>query len=54
MTRPTAHDMDATAEAIRRSLQQWTRQQIATGHPARLVLDVIEAEADRIKKERET
>jgi hypothetical protein len=49
----TAHDMNPAADTIRRSLQQWAAQQIAMGHPAGLVREVIEAEADRIRKERE-
>jgi len=44
---------DASAAAIARSLQQWVRVEIAKGHPARLVRDVIEAEADEIRQMKE-
>ena len=43
---------DASAQAIRMSLQQWIRIEIAKGHPARLVHDVIEQEADLIRRQK--
>jgi hypothetical protein len=45
---------DASAQAVRMSLQQWVRVEIAKGHPARLVHDVIEQEAQIIRQQRET
>jgi hypothetical protein len=45
---------DASAQAVRMSLQQWIRIEIAKGHPARLVHDVIEQEAEMIRRQRET
>lgn len=39
---------DASAQAIRESLRLWVRAQIAMGHPARLVYNVIEDEAKMI------
>ena len=43
---------DASAQAVRMSLQQWIRVEIGKGHPARLVHDVIEQEADLIRLQR--
>ena len=45
---------DASAQAVRMSLQQWIRIELGKGHPARLVRDVIEQEAEIIRRERET
>lgn len=47
------HDLDASAAAVRRSHRQWVQSQIAMGHPAGLVLDVVLSEAEQIKKDRE-
>ena len=44
---------DASAQAVRMSLQQWIRIEIAKGHPARLVHDVIEQEDDLIRLQRQ-
>ena len=46
------HTPDASAQAVRMSLQQWIRIEIAKGHPARLVHDVIEQEAELIRLQR--
>lgn len=43
---------DASQATIACSLQQWIRFEIAKGHPARLVLDTIEAEAALIAEQR--
>lgn len=44
------HTPDASARTCRESLRLWLRAQIAMGHPARLVHDVLEAEADQIRQ----
>lgn len=43
---------DASVKTCWESLRLWKRAQIAMGHPARLVNDVIEAEAKTIEQQR--
>ena len=43
---------DASAAAIARSLQQWARIEIGKGHPARMVMDAIEQQAEQIRQQK--